>query len=121
MRSEVALCVCCYCFVFKQDTAYEMRISGWSSYVCSSDLPFHRRLVQQAPRLRQPRRSGAAVEQARPEEVLELAQGLAHGRLRHVERRGGLTQAAVALDGSKDAEQAQRREGGVHNITHRLY
>src|SRR3546814_4915004 len=29
--------VCCY-FFFKQKTAYEMRISDWSSDVCSSDL-----------------------------------------------------------------------------------
>src|SRR3546814_1117532 len=30
---------CCkYFFFFKQKTAYEMRISDWSSYVCSSDL-----------------------------------------------------------------------------------
>src|SRR3546814_17339570 len=27
----------CLCF-FQQKTAYEMRISDWSSYVCSSDL-----------------------------------------------------------------------------------
>src|SRR3546814_5460428 len=27
-------------FFFKQKTAYEMRISDWSSDVCSSDLPF---------------------------------------------------------------------------------
>src|SRR3546814_4989631 len=34
---------CCLCsiliFFFKQKTAYEMRISDWSSDVCSSDLP----------------------------------------------------------------------------------
>src|SRR3546814_4235894 len=32
--------VCCYLifFFFKQKTAYEMRISDWSSDVCSSDL-----------------------------------------------------------------------------------
>src|SRR3546814_5050955 len=29
-------------FFFKQKTAYEMRISDWSSDVCSSDLPFRR-------------------------------------------------------------------------------
>src|SRR3546814_6461449 len=30
---------CCLCFFFfKQKTAYEMRISDWSSDVCSSDL-----------------------------------------------------------------------------------
>src|SRR3546814_10919593 len=28
----------CDCFVFRQKTAYEMRISDWSSDVCSSDL-----------------------------------------------------------------------------------
>src|SRR3546814_2607158 len=37
------LCVCvefmiCLFFFFKQKTAYEMRISDWSSDVCSSDL-----------------------------------------------------------------------------------
>src|SRR3546814_9153728 len=31
-------------FLFKQNTAYEMRISDWSSDVCSSDL-FHRRIA----------------------------------------------------------------------------
>src|SRR3546814_3996676 len=30
-----------YIFFFKQKTAYEMRISDWSSDVCSSDLPYH--------------------------------------------------------------------------------
>src|SRR3546814_5223854 len=36
------VCVCCYVFFFKQKTAYEMRISDWSSDVCSSDLLDHR-------------------------------------------------------------------------------
>src|SRR3546814_2378767 len=30
--------VCLFFFFFKQKTAYEMRISDWSSDVCSSDL-----------------------------------------------------------------------------------
>src|SRR3546814_4399977 len=30
--------LCFFFFFFKQKTAYEMRISGWSSGVCSSDL-----------------------------------------------------------------------------------
>src|SRR3546814_4613045 len=36
---------CCYfvIFFFKQKTAYEMRISDWSSDVCSSDLWHQRR------------------------------------------------------------------------------
>src|SRR3546814_10238682 len=28
-----------FCFFFKQKTAYELRISDWSSDMCSSDLP----------------------------------------------------------------------------------
>src|SRR3546814_6903766 len=42
-----------FVFLFKQKTAYEMRISDWSSDVCSSDLPtgdeaisHHRRRVR---------------------------------------------------------------------------
>src|SRR3546814_1732363 len=31
-------CLCDSVFFFKQKTAYEMRISDWSSDVCSSDL-----------------------------------------------------------------------------------
>src|SRR3546814_8235927 len=40
MLLSVILCVCCifFFFFFKQKTAYEMRISDWSSDVCSSDL-----------------------------------------------------------------------------------
>src|SRR3546814_3632924 len=33
------------CFVFKQKTAYEMRISDWSSDVCSSDLIGHAKSI----------------------------------------------------------------------------
>src|SRR3546814_8432439 len=33
------VCLVCFCFFFfKQKTVYEMRISDWSSDVCSSDL-----------------------------------------------------------------------------------
>src|SRR3546814_8958107 len=52
MCVSLFLCVICFCifrycfclclslcfFFFKQKTAYEMRISDWSSDVCSSDL-----------------------------------------------------------------------------------
>src|SRR3546814_19868975 len=58
-------------FVFKQKTAYEMRISDWSSDVCSSDLPArdvqtHRArpinsLYPYATRKRQPGRSGGGA------------------------------------------------------------
>src|SRR3546814_2858334 len=43
------LCVCLFFFFFKQKTAYEMRISDWSSDVCSSDLtPTFEALQQKA-------------------------------------------------------------------------
>src|SRR3546814_3044398 len=35
-----SVCDAGYFFFFKQKTAYEMRISDWSSDVCSSDLPW---------------------------------------------------------------------------------
>src|SRR3546814_7282832 len=38
------------CFFFKQKTAYEVRISDWSSDVCSSDLLSHDRGRGAAPR-----------------------------------------------------------------------
>src|SRR3546814_2874680 len=37
-RVGILVCLCCFVFFFKQKTAYEMRISDWSSDVCSSDL-----------------------------------------------------------------------------------
>src|SRR3546814_4396824 len=40
------MCVCIFLFFFfKQKTAYEMRISDWSSDVCSSDLLSHKRML----------------------------------------------------------------------------
>src|SRR3546814_5095785 len=55
------MCVC----LFKQKTAYEMRISDWSSDVCSSDLAgdVHPEVVGRGrPRVdRVPRAQGAAM------------------------------------------------------------
>src|SRR3546814_1856479 len=46
--------VCFFFFFFKQKTAYEMRISDWSSDVCSSDLSVHvaGKIMLQAGRMR---------------------------------------------------------------------
>src|SRR3546814_9256930 len=38
-------CVCVLFFFFKQKTAYDVRISDWSSDVCSSDLRHRARAV----------------------------------------------------------------------------
>src|SRR3546814_10907065 len=40
--------MCVMFFFFKQKTAYEMRISDWSSDVCSSDLIIERRVKRQS-------------------------------------------------------------------------
>src|SRR3546814_8033431 len=37
--------MCLFIFFFKQKTAYEMRISDWSSDVCSSDLRYDAELA----------------------------------------------------------------------------
>src|SRR3546814_9095089 len=42
-RSSTSCCI--LCFFFKQKTAYEMRISDWSSDVCSSDLQNEARML----------------------------------------------------------------------------
>src|SRR3546814_14548958 len=77
-----------FLFFFKQKTAYEMRISDWSSDVCSSDLEHHAR------HLRQPlgRRHGARMVDRRQVAQPRLAeQG-------HVDREGERAQAAVGAD-----------------------
>src|SRR3546814_10677984 len=43
--------LCCF-FFFKQKTAYEMRISDWSSDVCSSDLAGPRQSFDERPMCR---------------------------------------------------------------------
>src|SRR3546814_4073593 len=48
-------------FFFKQKTAYEMRISDWSSDVCSSDL----RACRQSEDARRPRRPDSGASRSR--------------------------------------------------------
>src|SRR3546814_10893492 len=45
MRFDIVSWLCVCFFFFKQKTAYEMRISDWSSDVCSSDLKLCQLLV----------------------------------------------------------------------------
>src|SRR3546814_5392309 len=68
---EVCVSDVCYSFVFffKQKTAYEMRISDWSSDVCSSDL--HREQKQEGKLekdLPQTDKSGDSLKGDTPEE-----------------------------------------------------
>src|SRR3546814_3425992 len=86
--------VLCF-FFFKQKTAYEMRISDWSSDVCSSDLPTH---VEQQHREPEPaRRSPSfadkieifAAEGKVPADFALVARGIIMLHERSDERRGG--------------------------------
>src|SRR3546814_9194771 len=89
-------------FFFKQKTAYEMRISDWSSDVCSSDLLDFRRgaAVQHLPeaqvaagdqpvagREKDQGREGYAVGDAAAFMLLPLGEGLAGGA-DHLPRAG---------------------------------
>src|SRR3546814_8596528 len=71
-----------FCFFFKQKTAYEMRISDWSSDVCSSDL-FERGFVE-------------AVQ---------------HQHLRPAEQRGVEREAGVFGRGADEHDRAALDEG----------
>src|SRR3546814_6411920 len=75
-------------FFFKQKTAYEMRISDWSSDVCSSDLLSERRCQQQ-----QGQRADEAAADRR-----EVGQGQ--------------RQVAVAALGHRKAVEGRRDGGG---------
>src|SRR3546814_4299168 len=75
-----SICVCVL-FFFKQKTAYEMRISDWSSDVCSSDLlsraqPSADPLPGRAARRVAPSRSGCVPRlprfEARPRDLCPL-------------------------------------------------
>src|SRR3546814_10335518 len=96
---------------FKQKTAYEMRISDWSSDVCSSDLVD----LLEACHQRQRHRLGGLVDRAEDEhgDAVDAARGVAALgvslgilRDRNLARRGGNAigvenhdHAAVAEDG----------------------
>src|SRR3546814_18028343 len=63
-------------FFFKQKTAYEMRISDWSSDVCSSDLllEYHLRASRAGPPVA-PRPGGGDYEDAPPGSLGALHEG----------------------------------------------
>src|SRR3546814_11911642 len=83
-------------FFFKQKTAYEMRISDWSSDVCSSDLQQRESL---RPRAAGHRRAVAAVEVLQGSLVARQQQG--GGEIHH--------QAALLL-----LQRPARRQQGDH-------
>src|SRR3546814_10880131 len=81
----VRVLICCTCysffFFFKQKTAYEMRISDWSSDVCSSDLQ-----GRQAGRHRPCRPDGRARRRSHHRCERHPRRALRRGRPRQVRR-----------------------------------
>src|SRR3546814_8273060 len=75
-------------FFFKQKTAYEMRISDWSSDVCSSDLRLHHLFL-----------------------VHDHAVGRRQDRLQQLVRILHLGAAVLALDEVRDQRSEERRVG----------
>src|SRR3546814_7743205 len=87
MCSNVYVCFLFFFFFFKQKTAYEMRISDWSSDVCSSDL--HGDIRQLASQNDQPVRVCRPIARHAEEqpEIDNRQQNTAH--VRSEERRVG--------------------------------
>src|SRR3546814_10537627 len=81
----VVRCMLCF-FFFKQKTAYEMRISDWSSDVCSSDL--HQWEVE-ASAAHQLRRDHHGGQHGRGDEPEQRPTSPVHGQPRSEERRVG--------------------------------
>src|SRR3546814_1707704 len=75
-------------FVFKQKMAYDMRISDWSSDVCSSDL--HLRIDPTRAPLHQ---RAAAVNQRLNAAIRPRTQAIAQNTQRHAADRGTLGKA----------------------------
>src|SRR3546814_7540620 len=80
-----------YFFFFKQKTAYEMRISDWSSDVCSSDLYQRKKLAQEHEARR---RHNTANDPAR----------------QHASQAGSAEASSIAAPPFAYAEQAHRHE-----------
>src|SRR3546814_8684622 len=85
--------ICDFCFFFfKQKTAYEMRISDWSSDVCSSDL------------------DAIVIDAAWPRLADEVACYLDYCRIRRIEAELRECDVSQFTFGRADWEQARRAE-----------
>src|SRR3546814_16320232 len=108
---------CCTFFFFKQKTAYDMRISDWSSDVCSSDLPARQIAL---PHLHISGKHGPVLPVLHLDAVgvhihrllavmtLQHGNGLPHGGRRQGKEKAGNQQSRT--------ERAERRN--VHDAVH---
>src|SRR3546814_5349201 len=89
-----------YFFFFKQKTAYEMRISDWSSDVCSSDLPKRGRMAKLATILGVP--ISDLLDDAPPEGLQELI---------------GRSREQIARAASVSADRSEERRVGKECVS----
>src|SRR3546814_8134866 len=91
-------------FFFKQRTAYEMRISDWSSDVCSSDLPVMQNPLLLSERATDAARSGNSVGARRAY------------RLGHTGSKPILEQSRSA-GGNQEPCRSEERRGGKECVS----
>src|SRR3546814_17902281 len=104
-----------FVFLFEQKTAYEMRISDWSSDVCSSDLffaPAADETMAADPDAGCWPRYGAAP---RAEDVAQAVDMLAQAQRPLILAGGG------ALSSREAAERSEQRRGGKECASARRY
>src|SRR3546814_14053974 len=105
--------VCDFVFFFKQKTAYEMRISDWSSDVCSSDLAEKREVLPD------PKFGDVVLSKFMNclmyDGKKSIAEGIVYGWPDRVRERGAKDPVRVfpdALDNVKPELEVRRRRGG---------
>src|SRR3546814_2420832 len=120
----ISVVFCFLFFFFKQKTAYEMRISDWSSDVCSSDLVGAREgeggvdlVAVQALLLRQRRVRPADVQSFR-RHLEVLGQHDLRARGIEVDARGGFHRLADGLEADPAARVAADRKSTRLNSSH---
>src|SRR3546814_4530821 len=87
-----SLLLCLLFFFFKQKTAYEMRISDWSSDVCSSDLAPANGAFEKLP-------AGTAENLMKPEQKAQLTSILTYHVVPGVVTAADLARAVEAANG----------------------
>src|SRR3546814_9280534 len=102
-------------FFFKQKTAYEMRISDWSSDVCSSDLVVHRRIAErQREEQHQRRAEREAGELSEFEKAAEEAAAVIGRIFGHEVRPPAIFAAGrETLDHAQQDQQRRRPEADM--------
>src|SRR3546814_17464234 len=101
-----------FVFFFKQKTAYEMRISDWSSDVCSSDLGDER-----APLVGKRESSRQAVEEAHAEPAFKLRDMMADGPLADAKLDRGAGESEVTRRSFEGAQGVRGKLGAGHDTS----